>query len=55
MVICVATSPDTGFSPDAKRKEKRNDKENMAAHNDWYYAMQQAYIESQERTEEICR
>lgn len=55
MVLCVATSPDTGFNPDAKRKEKRNDKENTAVHNDWYYAMLRAYVESQEEIEEICR
>ncbi len=55
MVICVATSPATGFDPDPKKKEKHNDKKNIMAHNDWYQAMQQAYIESQEETEEICR
>ena len=53
MVICVATSPDTGFNPDAKRKEKHNNKENIIAHNDWYQAMQRAYIESQEETEPL--
>lgn len=55
MVICVATSPNTGFNPDAKRKKKHNNKENIVAHNDWYCTMLQAYIESQEETEEICR